>query len=1304
MRLRTQFDPRLLGARSFVVVSATRVAVACADARTVCMLDRDNALRIVGDCGDLGSEPGALVLLGSRLWTVLADGTVQALTLADVPALGVSRPIGANRSTWITATGSVVVAPGPLPGSVVVLRASDAVPLDQWDALAPEIQGAVAAAGFLYLFDGRGGGVTCTLNGTTGQLMPLSTWPAPDCQGVLRCFIAAGQLVVALDALSAVAVFDLTDPAAPVRSARTLYPRTRLRSALDNEDLSPLTDEDRYVGDIEYARPTQGGCKLTVERNALGHAHGAQVTEQTIDYVAAAEAAVLYYQGVIDDQRSHVWIHACGDDGRNEFPAVTGFASSGNPLLLDFFSTNNPDGFLYCARCQFDLTGLGGAAFCGFNWENGYLSGSGLLPTGGAQPGCFHVMTGATEIRLRVRGAVGGERVQFKAGGSAGAFGDTFVKDWGFFTLTAGWTTIHLPLAGLDLSRVNIALTVATTAPEIGQTRIVFFLSDVKFVYPAPRTGVSGFVQSWQMTEPFNKFDIVLQSAAYGYDQALLSIALIQAGDQARAQYICDAFAFVIANDRLYTDGRIRNAYSNGPDRLPFAASPKSRVPNWYGRLDGDGIAAGILNQSNEDDYTVSSWTGTAAWVGLALVAFHDAYGLALGDSRYLNAALALAGWVKTLERRNTGLGGYTGGEYGFDGNQHNVGWKSTEHVADLSALFDRLFILTGDAQWSAERDHARAFCAALYDTAAGHFWTGSQPDGVSIEKGNIPLDVQLWTIYGAKLDTLPYLKAVDYADANMRYGTGDDALAKFALPSEGGWIEGTAQLAEAFWYLGHKDKAEHALRACMGYQLADGRFLAVTNSRITTGFLLPIGQGTWFYFGRAHLGASMWFAIAAHRINPFYFPPEQGISPTVATPVIAPGTGTYSGAQSAAITCATAGAVIHFTIDGSTPTAASPVYSGPIAVAATETIKAMAHKGGFLDSAVGVAVLTIQSVAAAAINAISGWDGQVNSMAISGTTLIVGGTFTQATDASGVVNRNRLLGINLSTGLITSWNPNLNGIVRKVAIDPSGRIWAVGEFTTVGGVAHGRVARFSPSFVTDAFDANATGVVTDVIFDANNAYICGNFANAGGSARTKLAAFSLTTDALQPALIASITFSPASMCFLGADLYVVGTLIAVNGFARAQGFALVGGATLGTWVPTPNAGSEVNAIRTNGAALFVLGFFSSLHGTGRNAAGALLPDSSVQAWNPNLNSSPGGGPDALALSASAAYIAGLFSTVGGTGQSLFAKVDLTTGALQAWNPGQAGQGRCVLYDQASGMVFCGGIFNTGNAIFTLPA
>jgi len=72
--------------------------------------------------------------------------------------------------------------------------------------------------------------------------------------------------------------------------------------------------------------------------------------------------------------------------------------------------------------------------------------------------------------------------------------------------------------------------------------------------------------------------------------------------------------------------------------------------------------------------------------------------------------------------------------------------------------------------------------------------------------------------------------------------------------------------------------------------------------------------------------------------------------TPTVAAPVIS-GTTPFAESTSATISCATAGASIYYTVDGSTPTSASTTYSGAIALTDTTTVKAVAVKDGVSSS-----------------------------------------------------------------------------------------------------------------------------------------------------------------------------------------------------------------------------------------------------------------------------------------------------------------------------------------------------------------
>ncbi len=82
-------------------------------------------------------------------------------------------------------------------------------------------------------------------------------------------------------------------------------------------------------------------------------------------------------------------------------------------------------------------------------------------------------------------------------------------------------------------------------------------------------------------------------------------------------------------------------------------------------------------------------------------------------------------------------------------------------------------------------------------------------------------------------------------------------------------------------------------------------------------------------------------------------------LSYVVATPSISLASGTYSGTQEVTISDTTQGSVIYYTTDGSNPTTSSNLYSGPISISVSSTIKAMAVLSGSASS-VAASALTI--------------------------------------------------------------------------------------------------------------------------------------------------------------------------------------------------------------------------------------------------------------------------------------------------------------------------------------------------------
>lgn len=134
---------------------------------------------------------------------------------------------------------------------------------------------------------------------------------------------------------------------------------------------------------------------------------------------------------------------------------------------------------------------------------------------------------------------------------------------------------------------------------------------------------------------------------------------------------------------------------------------------------------------------------------------------------------------------------------------------------------------------------------------------------------------------------------------------------------------------------------------------------------------------------------------LAASAVSSATYTIEQRAT----APIFSPGPGTYVAAQSVTISSPTPGAAIHYTTDGSTPTASSTLYTGAISVAATKTINAIATVSGYFDSTVSTGLYTINSSSSTGVNLGGGFT--AGTMVLNGSAAL-NGTKLRLTDGNG--------------------------------------------------------------------------------------------------------------------------------------------------------------------------------------------------------------------------------------------------------------------------------------------------------------
>ena len=114
--------------------------------------------------------------------------------------------------------------------------------------------------------------------------------------------------------------------------------------------------------------------------------------------------------------------------------------------------------------------------------------------------------------------------------------------------------------------------------------------------------------------------------------------------------------------------------------------------------------------------------------------------------------------------------------------------------------------------------------------------------------------------------------------------------------------------------------------------------------------------DGSYEFIGMRSASGAMYLT----EIDIIWATDGEAPTPTCATPTFTPAAGTYTEAQNVTIACDTEDATIHYTIDGTEPTAESAVYSDALTIEETTTVKAIAVKDDYNNSAVASATYTI--------------------------------------------------------------------------------------------------------------------------------------------------------------------------------------------------------------------------------------------------------------------------------------------------------------------------------------------------------
>ena len=272
---------------------------------------------------------------------------------------------------------------------------------------------------------------------------------------------------------------------------------------------------------------------------------------------------------------------------------------------------------------------------------------------------------------------------------------------------------------------------------------------------------------------------------------------------------------------------------------------------------------------------------------------------------------------------------------------------------------------------------------------------------------------------------------------------------------------------------------------------------------------------------------------------------------------------------------------------------------------------------------------------------------------------ILIGGGFTTLSPNGGPpVTRNHIARLNPDGTLDNDFDPNANDFVYAIAVQADGKILAGGAFNganSIGGQTRNRIARLDPvSGLADSFDPNADSEVFSITVQADGKILAGgDFGIIGGETRNGIARLDPTTGLAD-------SFDPNAT--IGAGIPAVLSIV-----VQADGKILVGG------------------------------FFLSIGGHSRNGIARLDPTTGLaDSFDPQAGH-PLSFPSVQAIAVQAdgkILVSGVFTLIGGQPRVGFARLDPTTGLADSWDP-NANSDVYAIAVQADGKILAGGVFTS---------
>ncbi len=291
-------------------------------------------------------------------------------------------------------------------------------------------------------------------------------------------------------------------------------------------------------------------------------------------------------------------------------------------------------------------------------------------------------------------------------------------------------------------------------------------------------------------------------------------------------------------------------------------------------------------------------------------------------------------------------------------------------------------------------------------------------------------------------------------------------------------------------------------------------------------------------------------------------------------------------------------------------------------------------------------------------------------------------------------------------------FNSSANKTVRAIAVQPDGKIFIGGDFTSVNGVAREHVARlnadgsldtsFDPDLAADnrnqvfsvALQPDGKILIGGYLVTTNNTNYVARL-NPNGSVDSSFASETGVTNS--NALVYSIVIQPDAKIIIGAEMNAI---YATNTIARLN----TNGSPDVSFNPGTGTDDAVRSIALQPDGKIIIGgWFVNVNGTNRNRIARLNADGSLdETFDPGTGAN--NDVESVVLQPNGnVLLGGFFTTVNDTNRSYIARLNPDGSLDESFDPGAgiAGVALPAIYSvvpQFDGKLFIGGRFTTVNS------